>query len=86
MQPQIAQKSIYWCSGKLVFGDISLKTKRGINGPVSNADKADVAELKVVEELGSTTLAPQVQHLHILTHVRWSRWSPKSTIQPGLRK
>jgi hypothetical protein len=53
-----------------VFGDISLKTKRGINAPASDADKADIADLKVVEELGAMTLAPQVQHLHILTHVR----------------
>jgi hypothetical protein len=33
-------------------------------------DEADVADLKVVEELGATTPAPQVQHLRILTYVR----------------
>jgi hypothetical protein len=33
-------------------------------------DEADVADLKVVEELDAMTLAPQVQHLRVLEHIR----------------
>jgi hypothetical protein len=43
---------------------------RGLRPRTGVDDEANVADLKVIEELGAMTRAPQVQHLRVLTHVR----------------
>jgi hypothetical protein len=42
----------------------------------------DVADLKVDEDLGATTLVSPEWHLHVLTHIQRPRWLPKSPFQP----
>jgi hypothetical protein len=43
---------------------------RGLRPRIGVNDEADVADLKVVEDLGATTPAPHEQQLRVLAHVR----------------
>jgi hypothetical protein len=42
---------------------------RGLHPHTSVDDEADVADLKVVEDLRAMTLEPHEQHIHVLAHV-----------------
>jgi hypothetical protein len=61
-------------SNAVIEKDVWLHTledlMRGLRPRTGVDDEVDVADLKVVKDLGATTPAPHEQHLYVFAHVR----------------